>query len=68
MCHDLTKVNRRVYEAVLAVSRGPSPPLDDGSEREVRDMRSMAEAVGALENACKHKDLLRAVQLLHAIR
>ena len=31
-------------------------------------MKSMAEAVGALENACKHKDLLRAVQLLHAIR
>ena len=61
-------MNRRVYEAVVAVSRGPSPPLDDCSEREVRDMRSVVEAVGALENALQHKDFLRAVQLLHAIR
>jgi len=61
-------VNGGVCEAVVAVSRGPSPPLDDHSEREVGGMGCVAEAVRALEDSLQHRDFLRAVQLLHAVR
>ena len=68
MCRVLTEVNGGVCEAVVAVSRGPSPPLDDHSEREVGGMGCVAEAVRALEDSLQHRDFLRAVQLLHAVR
>ena len=61
-------MNGGVCEAVVAVSRGPSPPLDDHSEREVGGMGGVAEALRVLEDALQHRDCLRAVQLLHALR
>lgn len=54
-------------ESVLSYSRGPSPPLDEGTAREVQGV-SVAEAVRILEDALGQRQGLRAVQLLHSMR
>ena len=53
---------------MLTISRGPSPPFDDHSEKEVRQLVGVADAVQLLEDILSQKQYLKAVQLLHTIR
>ena len=53
---------------MLTISRGPSPPFDDFSEREVGQLSNMSDAVHLLEDVLNRKQYLRAIQLLHTMR
>ncbi len=64
---ELSEMKEMVEEAVLVHSRGPSPPLDEGTHREVQRM-GVSDAVQALETALRQKQCFRAVQLLHNMR
>lgn len=68
ICQELTEVIHETYDAMLTVSRGPSPPFDDNSEKEVGQLVGVANAVQVLEDALSQKQYLRAVQLLHVMR
>ena len=68
ICQELTVVIHESYDAMLTVSRGPSPPFDDDSEREVGQLVGVADAVRILEDTLSQKQYLRAIQLLHVIR
>lgn len=67
-CSELTSLVRESEDAMLAISRGPSPPFDDFSEREVGQLSSMSDAVHMLEDVLNRKQYLKAIQLLHTIR
>ncbi len=68
MCSELTTLVKETEDAMLTVSRGPSPPFDDFSEREVSQLTDLSDAVRLLEEVLKQKEYLRAVQLLHTMR
>lgn len=65
---ELTELIRGCNDAVLSLSRGASPPLDDHSYSEVEQLHSMAEAVSALEDTLGQRQHLKAIQLLHTMR
>ena len=68
LCGELTELVRSLEESVLTCSRGPSPPLDEGSHRDVTKMASVADGLRTLEDALGKKEYVRAVQMLHSMR
>ena len=68
ICAELTTLIHECEDAMLTVSRGPSPPFDDHSEREVGQLVGTIDAVHLLEDVLSQKQYLRAVQILHTIR
>ena len=68
ICRELTEIKQDCDEAVLSISRGPSPPPGDYSEKEVEQMVGVSDAVRALEDSLAQRQCLRAVQLLHTMR
>ncbi len=68
MCSELTVLVKETEDAMLTVSRGPSPPFDDFSEREVDQLSEASDAVHLLEEVLSQKQYLRAVQLVHTMR
>jgi hypothetical protein len=64
----LTEIKQDCDEAILSISRGPSPPPGDNSEKEVEQMVGVSDAVRALEDSLSQRQCLRAVQLLHSMR
>ena len=65
---ELTELIQGCSEAVLSLTRGSSPPLDDHSYSEVEQLHSMEAAVSSLEDALSQHQHLKAVQLLHTMR
>ena len=65
---ELTELIAGCNEAVLSLSRGSSPPLDDHSYTEMEQHHSMENAVSSLEDALSQRQHLKAVQLLHTMR
>ena len=68
ICRELTEIKQDCDEAVLSISRGPSPPPGDYTEKEVEQMVGVSDAVRALEDSLAQRQCLRAVQLLHTMR
>lgn len=68
ICRELTEIKQDCDEAVLSISRGPSPPPGDYSEKEVEQMVGVPDALRALEDSLAQRQCLRAVQLLHTMR
>ena len=68
ICRELTEIKQDCDEAVLSISRGPSPPPGDYSEKEVEQMVGVSDAMRALEDSLAQRQCLRAVQLLHTMR
>ena len=68
ICRELTEIKQDCDEAVLTISRGPSPPPGDFSEKEVEQMVGVPDALRALEDALAQRQCFRAVQLLHTMR
>lgn len=68
ICRELTEIKQGCDEAVLTISRGPSPPPGDYSEKEVEQMVGVPDALRALEDTLAQRQCLRAVQLLHTMR
>ena len=65
---ELTDLIQGCNEAVLSLTRGSSPPLDNHSYSEIEQLQSMADAVSALEDTLSQRQYLKAVQLLHTMR
>ena len=68
ICRELTDIKQDCDDAVLTISRGPSPPPGDYSEKEVEQMVGVPDALRTLEDALAQRQCLRAVQLLHTMR
>lgn len=68
LCRELTEIKQGSEEAVMVISRGPSPPLKDHSERDIEQLMSLSEAIRTLEDTLTQKQYLKSVQLLHSIR
>ena len=65
---ELTELVQGCSEAVLSLSRGSTPPLDDHSYSEVEQLQSLEAAVSSLEDTLSQHQYLKAVQLLHTVR
>ena len=65
---ELTELIQGCNEAVMSLSRGSSPPLDDHSYSEVEQLQSMEAAISSLEDVLSQRQHLKAVQLLHTMR
>ena len=68
ICAELTTLIHECEDAMLTISRGPSPLFDNHSEREVSQLVGVADAAYLLEDVLSQKQYLKAVQLLHTIR
>ena len=64
---ELTDLIHGCSDAVLSLSRGSSPPLDDHSYSEV-EHQSMPDAIGSLEDTLGQQQYHKAVQMLHTVR
>ena len=64
---ELTDLISGCSDAVLSLSRGSSPPLDNHSYSEVEQLHSMADAISALEDTLGQRQYLKAVQLFHTV-
>ena len=67
LSHVLSEAKRSIDEGVLVSSRGPSPPLDEGTQQVVQGM-SVKEAMQAVEDALIQKECIRAIQLIRSLR
>lgn len=65
---ELTDLIRECSEAVVFLSRGSSPSVDDHSYSEVEQLHSLTDAIGSLEDTLGQRQHLKAVQLLHTMR
>ena len=68
LCGELTELTRGCTDAVLSLSRGSSPPLDEHTYFEVEQMASLPDAVRSLEDTLSQHQYLKAVQLLRTTR
>ena len=64
---ELTDLIQGCGEALVSLSRGSPPPLDDNSYNEV-EQHSLNSAVRTLEDLLSQRHYLKAVQLLHTVR
>lgn len=67
MSLELTETKQNVEESLEALSRVPTPPLDEQTEQEVHKME-VQEVVRTLEDTLSQKQWPRAVQLLRSAR
>lgn len=67
MSLELTETKENLEESLEALSRVPTPPLDEQTEQEVHKME-VQEVVRTLEDTLSQKQWPRAIQLLRSAR